>query len=329
MPVSQERLTYRSPDPCTSGAPLWYKTGTRSKRRADFCSPLQTLAKKLPMPRWNTVAIVGVGLIGGSIGMALRARRLAGRVVGIGRNAESLRKAIDAKAVTDTTLNASEGVRGADLVIYALPVAQIAAAIEQMALDLSSAALVTDVGSTKAAMVSQIDAKLVRKIRFIGSHPLAGGEKGGVAFASSHLFEGRVSIVTPTQETPKDLACDAREFWESLGSRVVVMSPEEHDDAVAAISHLPHLVASAVAGSTPERQLDLAAGGWRDTTRIAAGDPELWIQILLTNRGYVLKSLERFEKTVSKFKAALENEDSAALKQLLAEAKRIRDAVGS
>lgn len=154
-------------------------------------------------------------------------------------------------------------------------------------------------------------------------------EKRRASSSSSDLFEGRVSIVTPTEQTPDDVKNEACEFWASLGSRVVTMNPEEHDEAVAAISHLPHLVASAIAASTPLERLDLAAGGWRDTTRIAAGDAELWTQILLANRANVLKSLERFEKTVSEFKAAIENRDLAALKRLLAEAKRIRDAVGS
>jgi prephenate dehydrogenase len=281
------------------------------------------------MPRWNTVAIVGVGLIGGSIGLALRARGLAGRVIGVGRNAESLRKALEAKAVSETTLHGDEAFRAADLIVYATPVDHIARAISQSANDFAPAALVTDAGSTKAEMVRQLEKLLPPDVRFIGSHPLAGGEKAGVEHASSDLFEGRVSIVTPTERTTEVVTREACEFWELLGSRAVTMDPEEHDEAVAAISHLPHLVASAIAASTPEERLGLAAGGWRDTTRIAAGDAELWTQILLANRANVLKSLERFEKTVSEFKAAIENRDSAALKRLLAEAKRIRDAVGS
>ncbi|HEX3996943.1 MAG TPA: prephenate dehydrogenase/arogenate dehydrogenase family protein [Pirellulales bacterium] len=281
------------------------------------------------MPRWNTVAIVGVGLIGGSIGLALRSRGLAGRVIGVGRSDASLGRALETGAVSETTLELAAAVEKADLVVFATPVDRIVSAIQEAQRHFSSRALVTDAGSTKAAMVRELENSIRPHIRFVGGHPLAGGEKAGVAFASADLFEGRVAIVTPIEQTPPKVVRDAREFWSSLGARVVTMSPEEHDEAVAAISHLPHLVASAVARSTPQDRLDLAAGGWRDTTRIAAGDAELWQQILLANRRNVLKSLARFEKTIARFKAALKNDKPAALKRLLAEAKRIRDAVGS
>jgi prephenate dehydrogenase len=281
------------------------------------------------MPRWNTVAIVGVGLIGGSIGLALRARGLAGRVIGIGRRAESLRKAMEVGAVTETMLHCDGSIRAADLIVFATPVDRIAPAILEAAPHFSKQALITDAGSTKAGMIHELDKALPAKTRFVGGHPLAGGENAGPEFATADLFERRVAIVTPTDRTPRPVVREACDFWASLGSRVVTMSPEEHDEAVAAISHLPHLLASAIARGTPKERIELAAAGWRDTTRIAAGDAELWTQILLANRRNVLKSIARFEKTVSRFKDALKNDDPAALKRLLAEAKRIRDAVGS
>jgi prephenate dehydrogenase len=281
------------------------------------------------MPRWNTVAIVGVGLIGGSIGLALRSRGLAGRVIGIGRRPESLRKAMEVGAVTETSLHLGESIHAADLIVFATPVDRIAPAILEAARHFSKKALITDAGSTKAEMIGELDKALPPKTRFIGGHPLAGGEKAGPEFATADLFEGRVAIVTPTERSSRAVVREASEFWASLGSQVITMSPEEHDEAVAAISHLPHLLASALARGTPKERLELAASGWRDTTRIAAGDAELWTQILLANRRNVLKSLARFEKTVSRFKDALKNDDPAALKRLLAEAKRIRDAVGS
>jgi prephenate dehydrogenase len=281
------------------------------------------------MPRWNTVTIVGVGLIGGSIGLALRARGLAGRVIGVGRRPESIQNAIEAGAITETAASLQEAIRPADLVVFATPVDQIVPAMMDASWQFSSQTLITDAGSTKAKIVRDLDSALRPQVRFVGSHPLAGGEKGGVEFATANLFEGRAAIVTPTERTTRTAVRDITEFWESLGSRVFTMSPEEHDEAVAAISHLPHLLASAIARGTPKERLELAGTGWRDTTRIAAGDVELWTQILLMNRKNVLKSLARFEKTVSRFKAALKDENSAALKRLLAEAKRIRDAVGS
>lgn len=281
------------------------------------------------MPRWNTVAIVGVGLIGGSVGLALRKRKLAERVIGVGRREESLKKALAAGAVTETSLDFPQTLKSANLIVFCTPVDHIAEAILQAQQCISPAALVTDAGSTKEAMVRDLENGLDSQIRFIGGHPLAGGEKAGVEFASADLFDGRVTIITPTDRTPPAVQQHAEEFWTALGSRVISMTPAEHDEAVAAISHFPHLIASAISASTPENRLELAAGGWRDTTRIAAGDAELWTQILLANPRNVLKSLARFEKTVAEFKAAIENGDAAELRRLLAEAKRIRDAVGS
>jgi prephenate dehydrogenase len=158
---------------------------------------------------------------------------------------------------------------------------------------------------------------------------LAGGEKNGVEFARADLFEGKVVVVTPTLKTePADLQA-VSEFWQSLGANVISMSPDAHDRALATTSHLPHLVASAAAQITPATELQLTAGGWRDLTRIASGDPELWSQILLDNCTSILNSLAGFEKTMAEFRAALEKADAAKLRQLLMEGKLRRDALGN
>jgi prephenate dehydrogenase len=281
------------------------------------------------MPRLNTVAIVGVGLIGGSIGLAVRDRKLATHIVGIGRRAPTLKKAKELGAITFTCLNIEQGVAEADIVIVCTPVSDIAGHILQAAVGAPKSALLTDAGSTKRKIVADVEAAVGADKRFVGSHPLAGSEKAGVEFARADLFDGKVVVVTPTQRTANGDMQAVADFWSGLGASVLVMTPDAHDKALASTSHLPHLIASAVAAKTAQVDLPVTAGGWRDVTRVAAGDPELWTQILLENREHVLKSLTGFEKTVAAFRAALERGDRRKLHQLLTEGKQVRDAVGN
>jgi prephenate dehydrogenase len=278
---------------------------------------------------WKNVAIIGVGLIGGSIGLALRERRLAKRVVGVGHRAASLRKAKRIGAVSETTLRLERGVEDADLVVVATPIAQIVDQVREAGVASRPGTLITDAGSTKATIVASLDGQLPDGVRFVGSHPLAGSEKSGPAAAIADLFVGRVAVVTPCPTTAAGAAEEAADFWSALGATVFMMSPEEHDAALASTSHLPHLIASLLAEVTPREDLPLTASGWQDTTRIAAGDAELWTQILMDNRRNVLNSLARFEKTMQAARRAIERGDAKTLRRLLTEAKAIRDAVGS
>jgi prephenate dehydrogenase len=279
--------------------------------------------------RWNTVAIIGPGLIGGSIGLALRNRGLAVHIIGVGRRKESLTKALSLGAATSTTTSIEEGVKDADLVVVCTPVNEIAGHVLEAAAAAPDRALLTDAGSTKASIVAKAEAALPKGKHFVGSHPLAGSEKIGVEFARADLFEGKVVVVTPTAQTDRADLQAVTEFWQSLGANVISMPPDAHDRALATTSHLPHLVASATAQITPAADLQLTAGGWRDLTRIASGDPDLWSQILLDNRASILNSLAGFEKTMAEFRAALENADAAKLRQLLMEGKLRRDALGN
>lgn len=276
----------------------------------------------------KTVAIVGVGLIGSSIGLALRERKLAGEVIGIGRRVASLNKAKKLGAITSSTTRLAEGVADADFVVVCTPVDLVAERVLQVAEACKASAIITDAGSTKAAIVSAVESALPRDKTFVGSHPLAGSEKNGPEHGRADLFQGRVVVVTPTRRS-RNRAHEVADFWSGLGATVLMMPPGAHDEALAATSHLPHLVSAAVASQTPRADLLLTATGWRDLTRIAAGDPELWTQILLENRGHVLKSLGRFEKTVARFRAALEKGDRRQLHRLLMEGKQVRDAVGN
>jgi len=292
------------------------------------------------MPDQDRVAIVGVGLIGGSVGLALRERGLASEVVGIGRRAASVEKARACGTIDRGTTNLVEGVANADLVVVATPVDMIVDTVQAVA-QAAPRAMITDAGSTKAAICSEIreasqqasslagdDGRTHAVRRFVGSHPLAGDHRTGPEHARANLFEGRTVVVTPQDDTPPGLVQRVQEFWESLGAEVVLLSPEEHDRAVAATSHLPHLVAAALAAATPEEWLQLAATGWGDTTRIAAGDAQLWTQIFRQNRRAVIDALRRFEHGLSALDEAIAAGDDAALSTLLQEAKRIRDAVG-
>jgi prephenate dehydrogenase len=189
--------------------------------------------------------------------------------------------------------------------------------------------LLTDAGSTKSSIVRQLNGTLPRAVAFVGSHPLAGSEKSGCEHARANLFDGRVVVVTPTRKTADDQVQRTGDFWSALGATVMMMSPAAHDRALAATSHLPHLVAAALARMTSEEDLPLTAGGWRDCTRIAGGEAELWSQILSDNRENVLKAIGRFEKSLAGFRSAIERGDARRLQQLLKEAKQRRDAVGS
>jgi prephenate dehydrogenase len=282
------------------------------------------------MPRWNTVAIIGVGLIGGSIGLALRKRGLASDVIGIGRQSSGPQRDLAQQlgAITGSTADLQQGVTQADLIIACTPVKDIAQHLLQAAQFAPDKALLTDAGSTKAAIVQAVEVSLPPGKKFVGSHPLAGSEKKGVQHARANLFENRTVVITPTKHTSADDVQSITEFWTSLGAKVLTMSAQLHDEALAGTSHLPHLLAAAVASITRPANLPLTAGGWRDVTRIAAGDSELWAQILLENRANVLKSLMLFEKKVAVFREALERGDIAQLQILLREGKQVRDAVG-
>lgn len=297
-------------------------------------------ASKLGMDRvgmktWNTVAIIGVGLIGGSIGMALRRRKLVSKVVGIGRRASSLAKAKQVGAVDETTTDLARGVHEAELIIVATPVELVSEIVAQAAAACPACALITDAGSTKAEIVAHGTKLCSRRslrdkgVAFVGSHPLAGSERAGPEAANADLFAGRTVVVTPVKQTLPHAVGEVRAFWELLGSQVHEMSPKAHDAAVGATSHVPHILASALAAATPEEALSLVAGGWLDTTRVAAGEAELWRQILASNRSNVIRSLNRVMAKIQAFRQALVQENDQELVQLLEAGKRIRDTVGN
>jgi prephenate dehydrogenase len=277
----------------------------------------------------KTVAIVGVGLIGGSIGLALRERKLAERVIGIGRRQESLRVARRIGAIDHTTIDLEKGVAEAELVIVCTPVGRIVEDVQKTALYCPEGMLITDTGSTKQSIVASLDNGLPRACRYLGGHPLAGGEKAGAAFAKADLFEGHIAILTPTKNTVADDYDFLEDFWESLGSVVVQLSPEEHDSALALTSHLPHVVAAVLAATIPENYFRLAGPGLHDATRIASGEPQLWQQIFALNRANILGALEQFSAGLTALKSDLRDGNRDEIINFLTLAKKNRDALGS
>ena len=277
---------------------------------------------------WQRVCIIGVGLLGGSIGMRLRRDGLAKQVVGLGRDARKLTAAIDVGAIDLGFDRCELAAKDADLIIACTPVQQIASSLLEAAAWAKPDALFTDVGSTKLSIVAGLGATTIRK-RFVGSHPIAGSDKSGVEYAVPELFEGRLVVLTPTDSpTLKDVQV-INDFWKQLGAITKTMTAAEHDQAIAITSHLPHVLASIMAMSTPKELLDVTGTGWSDTTRIAGGNPQLWRQILEENQGPVLRALKNFATISREWMAAIEAKDFERVEQLLIAGKEIRDIVGN
>ena len=297
---------------------------------------------KATKAHWPTVVIVGVGLIGGSIGLALKARKRAGRVIGVGRSPASLAEAKRLHAIDEAATDLAAAVAVADLVVVATGVASIPGILDQVDAAARPGTLVTDAGSTKARIVAAWEkgrslrgtrkggsSSQGRQARFVGAHPVAGSHRRGPAAADPQLFQGRVTVVTPAAATPPADVEAITDFWSALGSTVATMTPRDHDRILAMTSHAPHVVAAAVAAATPAEARPFTAGGWRDTTRIAAGDPELWADILLDNAPAVARALSRIAGVTEKILDALESNDRRRLVSLLLRAKEDRDALGS
>lgn len=265
------------------------------------------------LERLGTVAIIGVGLIGGSIGQAIRSRGLADRVVGIGRDAARLAEAVELGAIDAGTTELGQGVNGADVVVVCTPVTRIAADVQSVAELGPREVLITDAGSTKQRIVEAVELDPRARGCFVGGHPIAGSERKGVAAAAPDLFEAKACILTPTEKTPPDRLQRARAFWSSLGCRLIELSPREHDSALALTSHLPHAVAAALAGSIPRETLTMAAGAYRDGTRVAGSDASLWAGIFRENRAPILESLKTFRSSLAGLESALEADDEQGI----------------
>ena len=273
----------------------------------------------------STIGIVGVGLIGGSIAAALKKRGFNGRIIGIGRNSARLQDAQAAGLIDEFTTDVGTVAAECDIIIFCTPVDRIACGVMTAAAKSLPGTLITDAGSVKGSICRELDEKLPDGVTFIGSHPLAGSEKNGFQHADADLYVDQTCVVTPDIATPPEQLEQLTIFWETLGMIIVTMTAEDHDTALARTSHLPHVVAAALAATLSPENNDLAATGFADTTRIASGDPDLWTTILLANADAVSNSLSEYTQQLDEFQVAITNRDADVLKKLLEVAKRKRD----
>ena len=279
--------------------------------------------------RFERVAVIGAGLIGGSFALALKQAKACGHVTGAGRSAGNLRLALERGALDSIAADAAAAARDADLVLVATPVAQFSAVFSAIREHLKPGAVLTDGGSTKRDVIAAARAALKQKIaQYVPAHPVAGAEKSGAAAASADLFRGKRVVLTPLKENPDSTIEKVAAAWKACGARTSRMSPQEHDAVLATVSHLPHLLAYAlvheVAGRENSAQLfSFAAGGFRDFTRIASSHPEMWRDICAANRDRLRVELGRFSRKLAEVKKLLD--DPAALERLFTEAREARE----
>lgn len=278
------------------------------------------------MPLFSRVTIVGLGLIGGSLGLAIRRHRLSREVVGLSRKASTIVQAKRRGAIDWGTTDAELAVREADLVILASPVETIVPLAKRLAPSMKQGSILTDVGSTKAKIVAELDRALPSHVRFVGGHPLAGSEERGIKAASARLFDGSRCILTPTARTHSAALRKVGALWRALKVDVVTVNPKQHDRLLAQTSHLAHLVAFGLIAAADREALAIAPRSFLDATRVAKSDPDLWDDILLSNQKALLVAMDRFEKYWRKVRQLLVRSDHQALRRFLADAYTKRHA---
>ncbi len=277
------------------------------------------------------IALIGLGLLGGSLGLAARQRKLAPRIVGYVRRQASVVECEQLQLVDQATTNLAEAVADADLVVLCTPLGQMREMAEKLGGSLAPGALVTDVGSVKAPVIQELEPIITAAGgEFIGSHPMAGAEKTGPAAARVDLFEGAVCAITPNGNSRPEVIRKLESFWTAVGATPLRIAAELHDDLVSRSSHLPHVVAAELSNYVlspvhPKEQALLCANGFRDTTRIASGSPEMWRDISISNRRNLARVLGVFIEDLQEFQLALETDDRKAIEEFFSQAKRRRD----
>ncbi len=299
------------------------------------------------MLKAKQVTIIGTGLLGASLALALRAKGYRGRIVGVGRRVQTLDQARALGCFDDLTVSTAEALEGggntgkggsgkteggaggdAHLVVVAAPLGHFREIFTKIAQGADETLVVTDVGSTKASVCALAEELLPDSIRFVGSHPMAGSEQQGPTAADGGLFEGKPCVVTPGSDTDERAVELVKALWGLVGMRLIEMAPAGHDRAVALVSHLPHAVAVMLVKAVTVdggEVLDVASSGFADTTRIASGDPGIWVDIFQTNREAVIDSVGKMIDELDRFKKVMVRGDSGALKRLLEGAKEARD----
>ena len=287
-----------------------------------------------PKPTFGRVAMIGIGLINGSLAKVIKRDGLADEIVGCSRREETLSRALDLGLVDRTTTDPGEAVIGADLVVIGTPTGAAGAVAEAMTSTLSRDAIITDVGSIKAKVIEDVLPHLPFRSRFVPGHPVAGTENSGPDAAFDTLFVGRHCILTPIAETDPDALAKVRALWDAAGSRISIMTAAHHDQVLAITSHLPHLIAYTIVGTVADLEdhlqtevLRYSAGGFTDFTRIAGSDPVMWRDIFLNNKDAVLEMLGRFSEDLSLLQRAIRWDDGETLQALFTRTREIRRGV--
>lgn len=283
------------------------------------------------MKPFQQITIVGVGLLGGSLARVCKKKGLAEKIVGFGRHSKRLEKAQEIGIIDSYATDLQAAVKDSDLVVLCTPVGTLGPLAGEMAPFIKPGCIVTDVGSVKKAVVGAIQPQLPDSVYFVGSHPIAGGEKSGFEASTADLFEQQKCIVTPTSKTNASALARVTELWEQTGMQVISLDVEEHDAIFGAVSHLPHVIAYTLMNTIGEistknhaEVISFSGGGLRDITRIAASDPVLWRDICLSNKKPVLSLIDKFQATLQHVRNTLENEDSQLLEQMFQTANKYR-----
>ncbi len=280
----------------------------------------------------NKLVIIGVGLIGGSFALALRKAGLVGHIVGVGRSRENLQRARELGVIDEIASDLALALKGADLVLLAMPVGQVGKIMAQISPHLEAKTIVTDAGSTKQDVVAAARSFLAGHLQnFVPGHPIAGAELSGVTAASADLFRDKNLVLTPLDETSVEVVTRVTELWQGCGARVSQMRADRHDAILAAMSHLPHVLAFTLmnhvctsALDNPGDLLRFAGSGFRDFTRIAGSSPEMWRDICLANREALLKQIDAYQNELTNLREILAQGDGQALEKVFANAREAR-----
>jgi prephenate dehydrogenase len=280
---------------------------------------------------FERVAIIGVGLLGASLARALKERGLAGSIAGYGRNRDNLEKARKLGIIDTAASGLDEAVKDADLVVLCSPVGALASLTLEAASQAKPGCILTDVGSVKAPLIRDIEARLPESVYFVGAHPIAGGEKSGLDASNAKLFEGANCIVTPSATTNAHALDLVARLWRAVGMNVVVMDMDEHDEIFGAVSHLPHIIAFALMNTVGEfrtqnhdQVTSFSGAGLRDITRIAASDPVMWRDICLSNKKPILHLIDQFQDELGKLRAWIEAGEGPPLEEAIESSNKHR-----
>jgi prephenate dehydrogenase len=278
--------------------------------------------------RYNRLALLGVGLIGGCFARDLRALGLVKEIVGCSRTEATMVKALELGVIDHADADPQKAVHGADLVVVAVPMGLAAEMTLRILPECEPGTLVTDVGSVKGSYVRAVEGAVPKGVLFVGGHPIAGTENSGVDASFEGLFRNARCVLTPTDQTPIGAIESCQQIWEALGAKVVLLDPDRHDEILGAISHLPHVLAYASMNALPDDVLEgFAGGGFRDFSRIASSDPGMWRDICFSNREVVLRWISRYERTLAEMKEMIERGDGEGLRDAFHRAKQRRDSL--